>query len=704
MNSLGIIFMPAVPVALVAVLGVLSVAAVALAIYLGLKGWWLRALALALLVLALLGPHLREEERESLPNIAFLVTDGSASVSLEERASDIAAAAEGLARDIPGLSSTQSPFELIRVDVAPDGEEGTRGTRLLTALDEAAARVSPDQIAGAVLLTDGQIHDAERLESFPGPVHALIAGNPDGFDLRLGLETAPTFGIVGDSVVFRLTAEALGTLPEGLGPSVPATISIDGATPRPFALGLDQTTDLVVDITHGGPNVVDIQIIARPDELTDRNNRVLATVNGVRDRLRVLLVSGEPHPGGRTWRDLLKSDPTVDLIHFTILRPPAKQDGTPVSELSLIAFPTRELFLEKIDGFDLIVFDRYRWRGVLSAGYLANVARYVEDGGAVLAASGPAFAGAQSLNRTPLANVLPAEPTLNVIEEPYVPRVTDLGKRHPVTAGLEEAAGQYDDGPAWGRWLRQIEVEETAGHTVMSGHEERPLLILDRIGEGRMALLASDHAWLWSRGFDGGGPQADLLRRVAHWLMREPELEEEAMFATVEGSLVEIERRSLAEEGPDAVFATPPDGGPRRTIAYEPSGPGRWSAVLEDAGPGLWRLDDGRAETVAAVGPPSPAEYANPLASPALLAPLAVASGGAARWLVDGTPDLRAVPEGRRMSGRSWIGLAERDSFRVTGVRLVSLIPLWLAATLIGLLMLGAWLLEGRARSAARAS
>ena len=492
--------------------------------------------------------------------------------------------------------------------------ESDRGTRLLSALDEASARVSPAQIAGAMLLTDGQIHDADRIQTFPGPVHAMIAGEQEAFDLRLGLETAPAYGIVGESVTFQLRAEAMGNVPAGLGQRIGATVAIDGGIPRPLTLGLDGSTNLDIQIEHGGPTVVDIQIIPHPDEMTTRNNRIIVTVNGVRDRLRVLLVSGEPHPGGRTWRDLLKSDPTVELIHFTILRPPSKQDGTPVGELSLIAFPTRELFLEKIMGFDLIVFDRYRWRGVLQSGYLANVARYVREGGAILVASGPAFAGAESLYSTPLAEVLPAEPTVSVVEEPFMPRVTDLGQRHPVTAGMHAPAGE----PAWGQWLRQIEVEPRSGHTVMSGKDDLPLLILDRVGEGRVALLASDHAWLWSRGFDGGGPQADLLRRVAHWLMKEPELEEEALFAKVDGDRILIERRSLKDEGPDAVGLIAPDGSTGAKAEYTEVAPGRWQAIVEDASEGLWRLNDGDASAVAAVGPPSPAEYMNPLATEAL--------------------------------------------------------------------------------------
>ncbi len=693
-------FAPLLPWPAIAAIAAVALAMVGVALWRGLSGWWLRALGLAILVAALASPQLREETREGLENVAFLVVDATESTDLEERRAQIAEARAEIERAVAEASTAADPIRLETIEVGPDASGQNRGTRLLSALDEAQARTPPEQIAGAVLLSDGQIHDEGRVEDFPGPVHALIAGERGAFDIALDLVTAPGFGLVGGEVSFAVRARALGNPPEGLGLKLPALVSIDGGAPRPILLDLGRETEIPVDITHGGPTVVDIRVPPREGELTERNNRVVAEVNGVRDRLRVLLVSGEPHPGGRTWRDLLKSDPTVDLIHFTILRPPAKQDGTPVSELSLIAFPTRELFLEKIDGFDLIIFDRYRYRRVLQPAYLANIAKYVREGGAVFLASGPAFAGAESLARTPLADILPATPTLEVLEQPFKPLITDLGGRHPVTAGLEAGAGRGEDGPAWGRWLRQVTVEPRSGDIVMEGIGGRPLLILDRVGEGRVALLASDHAWLWSRGYEGGGPQADLLRRTAHWLMREPELEEEALFATVEGSTVIVERRTLAEEAPGAVLAQPPEGAEAaeeaRELQLSQVGPGRYQAVLEDADEGLWRFSEGPFTAVAAVGPPAPREYENPVATASLLTPLVAESGGRSAWLADGRPELRMVGEGRRAHGRSWIGLERREAYRVTGIRLTPLLPAWIAALATGLLFLAAWRREGR--------
>ncbi|MEM8791969.1 MAG: hypothetical protein AAGE80_10135 [Pseudomonadota bacterium] len=695
MTGAGIDFDPLLPWEIIIVLGALALMGVLFAAYRRLDGWWLRFMGLGLLVLALAGPQLRQEERNALPSVAFIVVDQSESTELEDRAQQIAEARDILLRRIEEANGATGSLGVEVVTVEP-GAEGNRGTRLLSALENASARISPDQIAGALLLSDGQIHDQDRLASFPAPVHTLIAGEEDGFDLRLELVSAPAFGIVDEDVTFRLKVHAIGDRPADLGIAVNAEVSVDGAEPQPVRMDIGSETEITIRIEHGGPNIVDIRLPGHDEELTKRNNRLISEVNGVRDRLRVLLVSGEPHSGGRTWRDILKSDPAVDLIHFTILRPPGKQDGTPANELSLISFPTRELFIEKIDGFDLIVFDRYRWRGLLHSGLLRNVANYVRRGGAIFVSTGAAFAGAQSLSRTPLVEILPATPDLDVVERPYLPRVTDLGERHPVTAGLEASVGLDDGLPRWGRWMRQVPVNQTSGHTVMQGEGEAPLMILDRVEDGRVALLTTDQSWLWTRGFEGGGPQAELIRRTAHWLMREPALEEEALFARLEGNNLIVERRSLETDLDPTLLAYPPDEGEQRELTLLNVAPGRWQAVLESPEEGLWRFQQGDFEAVAAIGPPSPREYENPLATSALLASLVEESGGKSVWLSEGVPDIRLVNEGRRAFSRRWLGLERRDAYDVTGVRLQPLLPAWLAALLTGLLFLAAWRWESR--------
>ena len=468
------------------------------------------------------------------------------------------------------------------------------------------------------------------------------------------------------------------------------SVSVDGAEPFTSTVRTGEVLRLPVTLPHGGRNVIRFETPGVPGETTDRNNASIIQMTGVRDRLRVLLVSGEPHPGSRTWRNLLKSDSQVDLVHFTILRPPGKEDGVPVDELSLIAFPTRELFLDKVDEFDLIIFDRYQRRGILPDSYLASVADYVREGGAVLVAAGPDFASASSLYYSPLGDVLPGAPTSVVLEEPFRPQVTEIGGRHPVTDGLAPV-GEAD----WGRWARLIEMRPLEGQTVMAGEGERPLLQLSRVEAGRVALMASDHAWLWDRGVDGGGPQLELLRRLAHWLMREPELEEEALTAAVEGERVVVTRRTLRDEPPGAVTVTGPDGEAVELPLSEVS-PGLFQGAFEADELGLYRLEEGEIVTVVGVGPPAPREFERTLATGDVLGPAVEASGGDVRSLEDGVPQVRTVRAGRAAFGRGWIGITPREAALTTGITITPLGAPWLWLLVAGMLVLGAWLLEGR--------
>ncbi len=688
--SAAIDFSPLLPWAWIAGLAALSLAGVLLALWKRAPGWAMRALAAAALLTALANPSLKREERDPLPDIALVVIDDTESNRINQRPEQTAAAEAALTAELEALARKRAEPLEFRITRAPPGE-GDAGTRLIAALEASAAEVAPDRIAGAILITDGQAHDAGALAAFPAPVHELLTGEAREWDRRLKLETAPAFGIVGESVTMEFRVEALGAAPASARGGAVVEVSVDGVATERREVPVGVSVRLDLRIAHGGSNVVALTLPMLDGELTDRNNAAVFAVNGVRDRLRVLLVSGEPHPGERTWRNLLKADPSVDLVHFTILRPPTKQDGVPVFELSLISFPTRELFLQKIDQFDLIIFDRYRRRGVLPNAYIENVARYVRDGGAVLVASGPAFAGVESLYRTPLRQVLPGRPTARIMEGGFLPAITELGERHPVTAGLRPAR---TDGAPWGRWFRQIDLERISGQTVMEGAEGAPLLILDRVGEGRVAALASDHAWLWSRGFEGGGPQAELLRRLAHWLMKEPELEEESLTATVAGTVVEVRRRSV-ERTPERLIAIAPSGA-ERTLTLTEEGPGVWTARFEAGEQGLWTLTDGILEGVAAVGPPAPREFENPISSPEPLAALVAATRGGAFRLTDGLPDIRRVGEGRSAAGRGWLGLARRDAYAVRDISLIPLAPGWLMLILAAALTLGAWRLESR--------
>ncbi len=684
----SILYDPLLPWPVLAGFAAVAVVLVLFALWRGLRGWVWRGLAALILLLALANPSMQKEERETLSDIVILVVDQSASQQIGDRPAQTRAALETLSARIKARPNTD-----LKTVTVLDGE-GDSGTRLMTALREAMADVPQARLAGALLLTDGQLHDAALAPDMPAPLHVLLTGRKTDWDRRLTVKNAPAFAILGEEVLLTLRVDDEGAVPDKA-QRVPLRISVDGGAEQEFQVPLGKDLELPVTLPHGGMNVIRFTTPTVDGELTGRNNAAVVQINGVRDRLRVLLVSGQPYPGERTWRNLLKSDSSVDLVHFTILRPPEKQDGVPVNELSLIAFPVRELFMDKIGQFDLIIFDRYKLRGILPGLYLRNIRDYVEQGGAVLVAAGPAFASAESLSHSPMADILPADPTARVLEEGYTPTITDLGRRHPVTEGLEEfSPAKTTEGPGWGRWLRQIEVVPKSGDVVMSGVDGRPLLILDRVGEGRVALLTSDQAWLWARGFEGGGPQLELLRRLAHWMMKEPELEEETLWAEAEGQNMTIIRRTLKESVPD-VEVTAPDGSTQRLTLQQVT-PGRFEASYAGKDIGLYRLNDGVMDAVIALGPAAPREFVETLATGEKLAPMVEATGGGVFSLEAGLPRVRNVRAGRPAAGRGWLGLVPRNAYLTTDVTLTPLMPTWLMLLLAALFSLGAWLREGR--------
>jgi len=687
----NIILDPLVPLVVLYGLAGLAAFGLAIAVWRRLLGWGLRVLAAIVILGAIANPSLQQEDRAQLSDIVVAVVDESASQRISDRPDQSADALANLQAEVARRPNTE-----LRVLTLGDGI-GDAGTELMTALSEALAEEPQARVAGMVLITDGRVHDLSAAPAtFPAPLHVLLTGQPEDWDRRLVVRNAPAFAILGEPVTLTLRVEDQGAAPEA--DFVDLTIAIDGGAPLAFQVPVNQDVELPIDLPHAGMNVMQFATPVVDGELTDRNNEAVIQINGVRDRLRVLLVSGEPHAGERTWRNLLKSDSSVDLVHFTILRPPEKQDGVPVNELSLIAFPTRELFLEKVDEFDLIIFDRYKRRGILPSAYLENIATYVNNGGAVLISAGPDYASADSIFRSPLGSVLPGAPTARVYEEGFTPLITDLGQRHPVTTGLEafapNPAGE-DGTPGWGRWFRQIEVQPTENAAVvMSGIDDQPLLMLERVGEGRVALMASDQTWLWDRGYEGGGPQLELLRRLAHWMMKEPELEEETLWVEPNGLTMRIIRRTLDNETGEITILHP--DGTESIVTLDEVTPGRYELLWEAPEVGLYRLKDDDVETVIALGPAAPREFEQTIASGDLLADLVASTNGGVITMTDGLPSLRDVRAGRPAVGRGWIGLTPRDAYRTTDISVTPLLPAWLALLLAGVLVIGAWLREGR--------
>ncbi|MBN8969849.1 MAG: hypothetical protein J0G95_15550 [Rhizobiales bacterium] len=684
----GIAFAPLVP-SIVLWLGLAAILIIAtLLLVARARGAAVRVAALALILLALANPSFTSEEREPLSSVVAVVVDKSPSQNFGDRAKQTEAAREALVtrlKEIKGLD--------VRVVEAGQADGETDGTRLFTALSSTLSDVPTDRVGGAFLITDGRVHDIPASAAALGinaPVHALITGRKDERDRRIAIVAAPRFGIVGQTqtVTYRLDDQGV------TGQSARVTLRRDGEVLSERMLSSGQSASATFEIPHAGQNIIEIEASPLEGELTPVNNRAVVSIDGVRDKLRVLLVSGEPHSGERTWRNLLKADASVDLVHFTILRPPEKQDGTPINELSLIAFPTRELFQQKINEFQLIIFDRYARQGVLPTSYFENIARYVRNGGAVLVSAGPDYAGPTSIWRTPLDNVLPAEP-VGVTEKAFTARLTELGKRHPVTRGLE---GSASEPPHWSRFFRQVDTRNPTAPAVMEGADNKPLLLLSRQGEGRVALLLSDHIWLWARGYEGGGPHVDLLRRLSHWLMKQPELDEEALRLQVQGRDLVAVRQTMADSVAPVTVTSP--SGATRQLTLTQAEPGLWRAATVADELGLWQASDGDLKALINVGPMNPKEFSEVTSTIETLKPLTQASGGDTRRIAENgqidLPRILPVRSASAFHGDGWLGVRMRDASVVRGI------GAWpMFAGLIGLLLLlGAfamtWLREAR--------
>ena len=680
-------FDPHIPLPLLAFLIAAALAITAFSLWRNARGALMRGLAFAILLFALAGPILVKETHAPLPDVVALVVDRSQSMGVGNRAAQADAALTALRRQLarePNLAVRETS-----VTTTTTGENN--GTQAFQALNNALADVPPSRVAGAIMITDGEVHDTPASFPFKAPLQVLIAGNRGERDRKLTVLNAERFAIVGQTAQMVLKVDDFGGAPGG---TAEVALSVDGKPLGNQVVTVGQETSLKVPVTHEGENIVEIAAAPGPSELTLQNNRAVVTISGVRDRLRVLLISGEPHAGERVWRNLLKADPSVDLVHFTILRPPDKQDATPIEELSLITFPTRELFLEKLHSFDLVIFDRYGEAGILPMAYFENIANYVDNGGALLVSSGTEFAKDQSLYRTPLSSVLPAQPSGEIVTQAFKPVVTQTGLAHPVTRDLPGSNTESDPQPSWGRWFRQIGASSIGGQTVMSGSDNKPLLVLDQVKKGRVAELMSDQIWLWARGFEGGGPQAELLRRLAHWLMKEPELEAESLSAAVVDGEMVVTRRTMAQNAQPVEMTAP--GGGHSIITLSRVEPGMWRGTMKVTELGLYRLTDGTLSAVTAAGPLNPKEVADMRATGDILEPLTKESGGSVHWLTDGGVNVRRVAPAQAAFGSNWIGLRRNGAYRVTALEQEPLLPAWAALILVVGSLYLAWRIEGR--------
>ena len=687
-SNYGIEWAPLLPLPIIyIILGTALVSLLSL-IFMRNKGGEFRCIFMFVIALFLANPTLHKKTSEPLPELIIAVIDNSPSMSYGRRKSQAADALTALHEQI----NKRADLVLKTVHINGSGEDGTKIFESLSLTTE-----EKERLAGVFLISDGQIHDIpSTLEqtNLPKsiPLHLLLAGDPNKQDRRLVIDQAPAFGIIDQKINFTFHITDENTLRNS--PPAKVIIRQNGAVIAELAVPIDQlyTQELVLE--NRGQTTFDITVEGLEDEITLLNNQASFETNGVRDRLKVLLISGEPHPGERAWRNILKADPSVDLIHFTILRHPAKQDGTPIRELSLIAFPIHELFEVKLADFDLIIFDQYQRQGFLPSHYLSNIVRYVEQGGALLEVGGPGYATPSSLYNTALGNLLPAEPLGTVSQNPFRPLITELGLRHPVTSRLPQANISIDEQPTWGRWFRQVDTDTLSGSTIMTGNREQPLLILDHYEKGRVAQITSDHIWLWGRSIEGGGPQTELIRRLVHWLMKEPELDEETLKATLSNNQLTITRQSLSITETPITIQKP--SGDTFEATMSPEADGKSQLILSAPESGIYTISDGL-NTIVSHQTLSGPEHERVISDPTLLGPLVDESDGGIYPLLNSSlPNIKLVHGNGTLHGQNWAGLQARKAERITGDSRKALLPPWIFLTLLLLTAFGAWYREGR--------
>jgi hypothetical protein len=682
-DQISVSFAPLLPLPWLIGLGCVASLLIGITFYHRARGGVGRMIAFALLLAMFSNPVAEHALHQPVRDVAMLVVDDSASQDLPGRRAQID-------RIVPSLRTQLK--QLPDLEVREVHVTGRDSTALAAALVQATAEIPAERRAGAVLVTDGAIHDIDdNLKALQdiGPVHALLTGAPDEQDRRIVLQEVPHYGLVGQSVKIKLRVD---DEPKNKGATTQIVLHILNGEDQVIEVttGHDVTLDLPID--HAGDNIFTVAVPPLRGELTLANNRAVIRVQGIREKLRVLMVSGEPHPVERTWRNLLRADTAVELVHFTILRPPYKQDGTPTNEMALIGFPVQELFQDKLKSFDLIIFDRFRKQGMLPMPYFDNIAEYVENGGAFLDASGASYVTPQSLYQTPLARILPTIPLSKLRTQRFVPSITARGAQHPVTQKL----GSVDH---WGPWYHQTENKYLRGDILMEGQDHMPLLVLDHVGKGRVAQLHSDSMWLWAHGHEGGGPAAELLRRIAHWLMKEPELEEDQLQleVTPAGDAYQLHiTRPTAQPALDSVLVTAPDGSQQNYPLEQKTESASTQLMVKQVG--AYTVTHQDKDQMVVVGDPNAPEMQHMLATDKILQPVLHASGGGSFWLAD-HPDgvtIQRTERGDRQSGRDWLGLRRNGLSLITGARAEELLPAWAWVLLIGTAIMLGWRREGK--------
>ncbi|MCB9777434.1 MAG: hypothetical protein H6742_02595 [Alphaproteobacteria bacterium] len=688
------------------------------------------AVALAVLVAAVAGPVWIEERGRVEPGKLVVLVDGSASMGVVEGARPRGDEVAPLLERIVDADTDVYTFDEDLHAGPPTGWQG-RGTDLGVALDLVSDRYLGQDLRGVVVITDGldrgglrdelaaAVAAGEsldgRLPPLGGPLTVYQIGSADElFDIAV--EDVVSGGFAFLRTDFTLTARLRG--PPGR--TLPVTLSREGQGVDSAEVTLDEEGRAEVAFEVRPPRVgrfaYEVSVPVEPGDAVPGNNSFPVVVRVVRDRTRVLQVSGSPAYDTKFLRLFLKEDPSVDLVSFFILR--TREDmgaGWQSEELSLIAFPYERLFREDIGSFDLVIFQNFDYKPYFdwSANeLLANIGQYVEDGGAFVMTGGDRSFDLGAYQGTPVGDVLPVRLGVTGPQsaaEPFAPVLTDAGRVHPITRigatpEATEAAWQALPEMDGANVVVGLAPDSAAllSHPTLTGRDgaAMPVLAVREVGEGRTMALMVDSSWRWSfsEAAQGRGNQAYLRfwKNALRWLMADPEDQRvvvsparenvllgdelrivakvrDAGYLPTEGAAVE--GRIVAPSGEETPLSLTTDASGEAAVLFAPTEQGAHRVYVRS--PGI----PGTAETVFAATSRDP-ELVEIVPDGAFLAALVAAAGPDAALRAPGAGGGPVVDAD---AGRE---VMDRRETRLAGAPLVAL--------LFGLCAGGAWILRRR--------
>jgi uncharacterized membrane protein len=534
----------------------------------------LRLGALLLLIGCFLDPTSTERrENKSSPALAFFL-DTSATMGLPGKGGKTRleeAISLLLGGEKPLLKSLLERFEVqvyaLGESIRPvDAGEVSRlkpaGTPRELAL--AAEKLSSPN-ALPILLSDGKVKWAGKGSSSL-PFFTVPLGDPGNYrDIWIHAVKAPAVAFRGREVRIEAVVKSHGygpmTLPVSLrdGQKLLTAQSIrtqggPAEIPLSFSFTLEET----------GPHHLSLSLPPQTGESSTLNNSFSFSLRVAKDKIRILMISGHPSLNYRYLRMAFKSDPSIDLLSFVILRTPTDVLNVPVQEQSLIPFPVETLFSKELPQFDLLVLDDFPFHLYVKPAYLQNVRDFVKAGGGLALIGGPNLLDGGKYSGTPLEDVLPmavAGEGEYQRETPKKVKLTRSGRSHPIT-GLEatekENVDLWNEMPALDG-ISRLRLKTTATPLLETDEgAPYPVLSLGKYGQGRVLVLATDDSWKWRMGMleKGRGQWAyhRFVEKTVRWLIKDPGLDPIQVLLPEEGlqkgQKKEVRVRVRSEEEP----------------------------------------------------------------------------------------------------------------------------------------------------------